>query len=479
MGDTGWLRTGSQTVPTGANGATWYRRSYMISPNNRGADSWMSQDPDRSSETAPIIFNWAIPTSLVIPGNAVVVGIEFRVYAYQYQHVFTDPDYDVSYFNIQLGDATLTDGNVAPPAPQIYRIFDFDTIEENDPVAPLTLTLFGNPTELFDLPPGTRVVDFFNQIASNTAAGPRNGSITVGMDSHELIHRETAIYLSYAQVKVHYDVPATEVDLAADPEIAVSSTGDLEMIRKLAALVAVDVIIEEAQLGGISTMESAPEVEVGLPADITSGTGFIDSTALPTVVFTIPDVDLALLRFSDMEAVPRVFVDMLAIPPGNRRNIASNPSVSITLQHGIKNIVDISVNEDQAITVVSMDDPGLAADGTVRAEPFVVISVTANLMGDINLADDCGEAELTTVVSLIADLGYARGLYSNPNIYVTLDGDGLANGAALEFAPLVSVTIPFANLGSKFAKPAPDHRTVFKCPVDRTIRITRKDKTIL
>jgi hypothetical protein len=52
-------------------------------------------------------------------------------------------------------------------------------------------------------------------------------------------------------------------------------------------------------------------------------------------------------------------------------------------------------------------------------------------------------------------------------------------GAALEFAPLVSVTIPFANLRSKFAEPAPDHRTIFKCPVDRTIRITRKDKTIL
>jgi hypothetical protein len=439
----------------------------------------MSQDPQRSAETAPIIFNWAIPTWLIFPSNAVVLGIEFRVYAYQYQHVFTDPDYDVSYSNIQLGDATLTDGNIAPPAPQIFRIFDFETIDTSDPVGPGTLTLFGNPTELFDLPPGTRVVDFFNQVASNTAAGPRNGSITVKMDSHELIFRETSIYLSYAQVRVHYDVPATEVNLAAAPEIAVSSTGDLEMIRKLTALVAVDVIIEEAQLGGISTMESDPEVDVGFAADITNGLGFIDSTALPTVVFTIPDVDLALLRFSDMEAKPIVLVDMLAIPPGNRRNIASNPSVSITLQHGISNIVDLFVSDDQLTTVVSMDDPDLSADGTVRAEPFIVVSVTANLMGDINIASDCSEAELTTVVSLIADLGHARGLYSNPNIYVTLDGNGLVNGTALEFAPLVSVSIPFANLRSKFAEPAPDHRTVFKCPVDRTIRITRKDKTIL
>jgi hypothetical protein len=478
VADTGWIRTGSQTVPTGANGATWYRRSNMIIPNNRGADSWMSQDPDRSSETAPIIFNWAIPTSLVFPSNAVVLGIEFRVYAYQYQHVVSDPDYDVSYFNIQLGDATIIDGPVNPPAPQIRRVMSTDEVDINAPVDAASLILFGDPTELFDLAPGVRVVDFFNQIASNTAAGPRNGSITVGMDSHELISRESAIYLSYAQVRVHYDVLATEVDLAADPEIAVSGTGELEMIRKLAALVAVDVIIEEAQLGGISTMESDPGVEVGFAADITNGLGFIDSTALPTVVFTIPDVDLALLRFSDMEAAPGVFVDMLAVPPGNRRNIAANPGVSISLQHGIKNIVDLSVSGDQLITIVSMDDPDLSADGTVRAEPFIVISVTANLMGDINLADDCGEAELTTVVSLIADLGHARGLYSNPDIYVTLDGDGLINGAALEFAPLVSVSM-FANLKSKFAEPAPDHRTVFKCPVDRTIRITRKDKTIL
>ena len=113
------------------------------------------------------------------------------------------------------------------------------------------------------------------------------------------------------------------------------------------------------------------------------------------------------------------------------------------------------------------------------ADPKTYVTVNANLQGDINLGSECGEAELTVVVSLLADLGYAKGLYSDPNISVTLDGYGLVVGAALEFTPLVSVTIPFANLVSKFAEPAPDHRTIFKCPVYRTIRITRKDKTIL
>jgi hypothetical protein len=488
MGDTGWLRPASNHigVPSGEPGTTWLRMERIANVQNSAADSWIAlnaysgSDPD---ETARLAWDWVIPAG-VFPSNAVVTGIEINLWQYFYEHTGNIEDVYCNPIELKLGAATVLEENSGNAATRPREIAYPPTYPvRDDPLDVESLTVIGGPGNIFDLSANYLVSQFFADLASSSAAGNYQNIIKYGMRRtgvpvpSPMPPYEVSVYISSIQLKVYWDIRAVDVDMAATPDMSVTvPTSDLDMVRKLAAVVITDVLIEQAQLGGISAMESSPELEVGLPADLTNGLGFIDSTALPIVTVTIPDIDLALLRFSDMKSAPEVIVSATAVPPGTRINMASGPQVSLTVDHKIIGLVG---TEAEPIIEVSMDDPGLAADGTVRAEPFVVVTLTANLMGDINLADDCSEAELTTVVSLLAELGHARGLYSNPNIYVTLDGDGLTNGAALEFAPLVSVTIPFANLGSKFAEPAPDHRTVFKCPVDRTIRITRKDKTIL
>jgi hypothetical protein len=486
MADTGWLQAAASTISSvqESPGSRWAGYEWLAVPNTYGCVNSLILSRVNSpgypsmlgnSVSKQLVWDWVVPQTLSIPGNAVVTGIEVILYLSSNQGTPTrQPEIDIGPTDFRLGDAIMYQG---PPVPAL--IHDNDNIPGPSP--PANALPFGGPGFLGGIPANTRVSDFLAQSATSSTSGDRHAMVVChllnpGMPTPEY-NTVASCWAKYVEMKVYYEVDAAFKDMAATPDMSVTvPTSDLDMIRKLAAVVITDVLIEQAQLGGISSMESNPEIEIGLPADLTNGTGFIDSTALPVITVTIPDIDLALLRFSDMRSVPEVVVSAVAIPPGTRVNMSAGPLIKTTLIHGFTNVVGVYAEPE---LTVSMDDPGLIADGTVRAEPFVVVSLTANLQGDINLADDCSEAELTTVVSLLANLGYARGLYSNPRVDVTMDGNGLVVGAALEFEPLVSVTIPFANLRSKFAEPAPDHRTVFKCPVDRTIRITRKDKTIL
>lgn len=477
MADTGWLLPAYQTIQSIANveGAPWLRTNKLADPINYAADSWASNGIQYSTKTSQLSWDWVAGSGLY-PSNANVVGIELNVWGYYYQHVTSDPDYDCNIIELALGNITLVSEPAGNPATQLRRIPDSLSFPVRDDLLDVESKLeFGGPTELFGLPPNTNVGAFLDQSSWTGSQGNLHASLRVGMAT-DLIQREVGIYISHAQMRIHFEVPATNIDLGSAPEAALSMVVDpINVIRRLGALVLTDVIIEQAQLGNIAVMRSSPEVSIGLPADLTNGTGFIDSTALPTIVITLSDVDLALLRYKDLQSTPTVEVSVNVRTAGIRRDLASSPNVSISVGHNLKSVVG---NDAEPTITVSLD-ANLSADTDMASGPTFYVSTTAYLQGDINLGSECGEAELTTVVSLLANLGYTKGLYSNPNVYVTLNGDGLVAGAALEFSPLVSVTIPFANLGSKFAEPAPDHRTVFKCPVDRTIRITRKDKTIL
>lgn len=489
-GDTGWLKPSLTkiSVPAGDPGTTWLRRENLASEVNFAADSWMALNqysPPDVPETASLVWDWVYPSGIALSG-AVITGIEVRLWGYFYEHTGNPDDIECNPINLQLGPATLIDEGPGNPAtrfrsipygqPPVFPVRD-------DPPDAASLITIGGPGNVFDLGANYSVSQFLSGVASNTASGAFHSLIRCGMARSGPVVSpmppyEVGMYLSHVQMKVYWDVPATIVDMDTDPDallVSVTKTSDIQVIQKLAAVVATDVIIEAAQLGNITVIGSGPEIEAGLPADLTNGTGFTDSTAYPTIVISIPDVDLALLRFSDMLASPDITVDIESKTPGRRINMASGPDVNFSLGHVLESVV---LTEVEPTIIVSLD-AGLSADTDMVSAPTLYVSIVANLQGDINLGSECGEAELTTVVSLIADLGYTKGIYANPNIYVTMDGNGLVNGAALEFAPLVSVTIPFANLGSKFAEPAPDHRTIFKCPVDRTIRITRKDKAIL
>lgn len=486
-GDTGWLKPSLTkiSVPAGDPGTNWVYRENLAKEINFAADSWMALSSLNVPETASLVWDWVYPSGIALDG-AVITGIEVKLWGYFYEHTGNPDDIECNPIKLRLGPATLIDEGPGNPAtrfrsipygaPPVFPVRD-------DPPDVASLITIGGPGNVFDLGANYSVSQFLSGVASNTASGAFHSLIRCGMARNVPVVSpmppyEVGMYLSHVQMKVYWDVPATIIDMGTDPDallVSVTKTSDIQVMRKLAAVVVADVIIEQAQLGNITVMGSRPEVNIGLPADLTNGTGFIDSTALPTVVITLSDVDLALLRFSDMRSSPEITVGIGSKTPGRNINMASGPNVNVSLGHALQGLV---LSEVDPTIVVSLD-ANLSADTDMASVPTLYVSTTAYLQGDINLGSECGEAELTTVVSLLANLGYTKGLYSNPNVYVTLNGDGLVAGAALEFSPLVSVTIPFANLGSKFAEPAPDHRTVFKCPVDRTIRITRKDKTIL
>ena len=487
MADTGWLKPAASTIATipGTPGnSAWSGMEYLAASDSLGTGNWIIIQPpiapgypseEGRSRTQTLAFDWVVPAALSIPSNAILTGIELVTYPGTNQGDPTrSPIIPIGFIDVQLGDAIMFQGS---PDVDPFFLHDNDPLPGPPPNYPINL---GGPTFMGGVPVGTRVLDFLAQNATTSVAGNLHAAFIVGgLDPGGIPEGASmvcSVHIRYAEMKLHYEVDANTIDLPdTEPETVVSATGDLQVIHKLAALCAVDVLIEQAQLGNIIAMKSTPTVEVGLPADLTNGLGFIDSTALPTVVVTIPDLDLALIRFSDMRSSPDIEVSAVFRGAGRRINIASSPKVSINLQHGFTNVVGVYAEPVLAVSMTA----NLSADTDMVSSPKVYVTLNANLQGDINLGSECSVAELTTVVSLIANLGYARGLYSNPHVAVTLDGDGLVVGAALEFSPLVSVTIPFANLVSKFAEPAPDHRTVFKCPVDRTIRITRKDKTIL
>lgn len=486
MADTGWLQPAASSIiqVPGTPGMEWAAFEQMAIPDRHGVVSnvaillpWSPGYPSEegASLTKPLGFDWVVPSTLSIPSNAILVGIELATYPWMSQGTPTrQPECDAGFIDVQLGDAIMYQGPPIPP----FWLGDNNNLPGPPPAHPIN---FGGPTFMGGVPAGTRVLAFLSQAATISAFGSRHAAFIVGAldpGGTEGLSLSISIWVRYAEMKLHWEIDPTQIDLGTDPDAlmaSVSIESDLQVIQKLAAVCVVDAIIEQAVLGNITIMKSNPQVDAGLPADITNGLGFIDSTAYPTVVFTIPDVDVALLRFKDMLSSPEVEVSSLARGPGKRINLSSSPKVSISAFHGFVNVIGIYSDPDITFSL----NANLSADTDMVSSPKIYVTVTPNLQGDINLGSECGEAELTTVVSLIANLGYVKGLYSNPNIYVTLDSDGLVVGAALEFTPLVSVTIPFANLKSKFAEPAPDHRTIFKCPVDRTIRITRKDKTIL
>ena len=491
MPDTGWLKP-AFTTPTSldANGVVWHFTSNMGVENNYGALSqnsldylspgWPSDDGRSSSES--IIWDWVVPSALSIPSVAVVVGIEMVLYGFtnQWSHPFT-----MGVTSLKVGDAVIYAGR-----PELAKLFHVVENEDDQPGGingPSLDTLswpvtFGSPTELGGLPAGTRVSDFFNQKAETYGfvsrhAGMIHSSFLEDGETVEPPYNWThSVRFTFAEMKIHYETPGYYTDLESNPEVIVSKTSDIEVIKRLESIVAFDVLVEQAALGGDIDLESNPVVNAGMPADITNGLLFVDSTAYPVVAFTIPDPYIAIIRHSDISAEPEIAFDITVGTPGNRIDMESGPTISVDVDHGVVGVV-VVLSDPQL--EISMNDPGLVADNMLASEPFVYIGVTANLQGDINIASWCGVAEIEVVLSLDADLGYVRGLYSDPYIGVTVEDIGLVVTHALEFGPLVSLSIPFANLESMFQVPAPDHRTIFKCPVDRTIRITRKDKTIL
>ena len=487
MADTGWLKARSTTVFTDPSipGNPWDYGAWISQYSQYGAWAFVKRktvDTPENIESSRIAWDWVIPTSVSAAGDMVVTGIELKLYAGQFQHnKDIIPGADCAWTEIQLGSATLLDVAVADGLdvhyyPNVYYRpgGSLGPDPNSTPVWPITV---GGAGQLFDLPANTKLSTFLGQKAVSTSLGNVHATARYGLGppvdgSKDVWAR---LILQYVEMKIYYEPLAAEIDIASTPTVSITSTSNAQVIKRLGATALISASVATASLGGAVDLLAAPLISTLMGGDI-SVDGYIDSTAFPEVVISIPPANLNLLRYIDMQASPGINLELDPQSAGLKINLAASLPVNVTLTQGFVHIVDMRTEPDINVEIFQ---PVLYSEYKLASAPFIDISVTAAMQGDIYLGSGCEDAIAEVVVTLAADLGYTKGLNSTPGIFVTMEPNGLATKVSVVATPLISVTLSKINLKSKFWVPAPDHRTVFKCPDNRTFQITRKDKTIL
>jgi len=488
MADTGWLKVAANEIstspPSSEVGNPWYYTEWMALWQNYGASSWCASDDQRfPSATDTIAWNWVVPVGSY-PDNAVITGLEYRIWAYQYQ-VGNNPTISLNPIKMLSGQRTIIDEAPGNPATTPYLVVDPNDLPggatgplRTDP--PTHNIIIGGPGQLFGMAANKLVSDFFNYASLLNPDGAFHTTIYY-RSGDEYKHVEASIYLQYVEMKIHYEIPVTNVDLEADAEISITvPVAELAHVHDMNALPVMELTVPGASLGGDTDLSADFEISFSLPNDISEGFVYIDSTCFPEVNLILRSPDLLAVRVKDLQAEPTIDCTIVAFGLGGRVDLASSPTVSMSINHGLTGFKDILIHEDDMLIEFDFrDDINIEVHTNLASTPFKYLSIEAKLEGDIYFASECEEFIPVISLTIDADLGYTKGLASDPVIYLTMDVDGLVVGAALEFSPLISLTIPKVNLRNKYAEPAPDHRTIFLCPEDRTIVITRKDKTIL
>lgn len=484
MADTGWLVPAASSIVSipASIGNPWLRVNNLSQYNNRATDSWGSFHAGSgqynfASET--LGFDWVVPDGLY-PENAVIVGMEVGVWAYRYQHAYTTPVADCGITSLRSGWATV-ESSTTENAQQIFRIPDPGSFPDDSQTPPSAahFLAYGGPTNIFDLAVGTRVFDFFNQSGVLFGGVSRQTGIRVGVNGGSNLSDETAFYLSHARIKLYYEVPAEEINMESSPSVVTSILGTIAALQDMNASPEKALSIPGNTLGSVVELSASPLLSLDLPADISEGYVYIDSTCFPYLEILLESPSLQLIRNKDLSASPTIDLSILASGVGKRIDMSSSPAIAVTLPNTISGSVDMQIEENGMVVQLTIPNTYIELNSNLHAAPFKHLSIEAKLEGDIYLGSECEEFQPVISLTIDADLGYTKGLDANPSIFLTMDVDGLVVGTALEFSPLISLTIPKVNLRNKYAEPAPDHRTYFLCPEDRTIVITRKDKTIL
>lgn len=489
MADTGWLKVAASEIstspPPGEAGNPWYYTEWLALWQNYGTNSWMASDDQRFPPTTETIgWNWVVPVGSY-PDNSVVTGIEYRIWAYQFQAGTAQSPVSVNPVTMMSGQKTIIDELPGNPATEPFLVVDPNDLPggstgplRTDP--PTHNVVIGGPGQVFGLQAGTRVSSFLSHKSLLNPDGAFHTFIRYAC-GEEYKYVESSIYLQYIEMKIHYDIPLTNIDIASDPSIAITvPVVELAHVHDMDALPVSELSIPTALLGGDTKLSASPEISLSFAMDISEGFIYIDSTCFPEVNVILKSPELQAVRIKDLASEPTIEVLFEAYGAGTRSDLSSSPTISIYLNEGLTGFKDLLIDEDDMLIEFSFpDDIDLQVNTNLGAAPFKYLSIEAKLEGDIILADECEEFIPLISLTIDADLGYTKGLDSNLSIYLTMDVDGLIVGTALEFEPLISLTIPKVNLRNKYAEPAPDHRTIFVCPEDRTIVITRKDKTIL
>jgi len=492
MADTGWLKPAASEIstspPPGEGGNPWYYTEWLALWQNFGASSWCASNDSRFPPvTDTIAWNWVVPVG-AYPNNAIITGLEYRIWAYQYQAGVTPPNVSLNPVNMLSGQRTIIDEAPGNPATTPYLVEDPNDLPggstgplRTDP--PTHNVVVGGPGQLFGLATDKLVSEFFTHASLVNPDGAFHTLLNY-RGGEEYPYVEASIYLQYVEMKIHYDIPTTDIDLEADPTKAFTIESPIELVPVLGLEAGPLVSFSmEAVLGGITNLEAAPEIVFSTPNDISEGTTYIDSTAFPLLEITLDDTGFELIKHIDIEAELLLEFSMVAYGAGTRTDMAAAPGFTLSLFHEFEHILNLAVNQDVDWLHLTMPSPALVLRYDLGAVPFMVLSMQPPaLEGDINFMADCDDTldGMCIEFSIEADIGYSRHLESNPTLFFTLGGvDNLSRLQEQLAQPVIVFSIPRADLRSRYGEPAPDERTIFMCPVDRSIALCRKDTSLL